>query len=44
MAEHEHGSMDTSNQEAVFDGFIAWVKWSTIIILLIIVVLALAAV
>lgn len=44
MAEHEHGSMDSTTHEAVFSGFIAWIKWSTIIILLIIVFLALAAV
>lgn len=24
MADHEHGKMDTSAQEAAFDGFITW--------------------
>ncbi|MEJ6707876.1 MAG: aa3-type cytochrome c oxidase subunit IV [Amylibacter sp.] len=24
MANHEHGKMDTSAQEVVFDGFIKW--------------------
>lgn len=24
MAEFEHGSMDTTSQEATFDGFIRW--------------------
>lgn len=24
MADHEHGKMDTSTQEAAFDGFITW--------------------
>lgn len=24
MAEHKHGSMDTSVQEKTFDGFITW--------------------
>ena len=24
MAEHEHGTMDISNQEKVFEGFIKW--------------------
>lgn len=24
MADHEHGSMDTSVQERTFDGFVTW--------------------
>ncbi|WP_375265346.1 aa3-type cytochrome c oxidase subunit IV [Planktotalea sp.] len=27
MAEHKHGSMDTSVQEKTFDGFIKYVTW-----------------
>lgn len=40
MADHEHGSMDTKVQEDTFDGFMAWIKWSTIVILAIIVLMA----
>ncbi|WP_424968213.1 MULTISPECIES: aa3-type cytochrome c oxidase subunit IV [unclassified Dinoroseobacter] len=31
--EHKHGSMDTTEQEKTFNGFIAITKWSTIIII-----------
>lgn len=44
MAEHEHGSMDSSTHEAVFDGFMKWVSRSTVVILLILIFMALAAV
>ncbi|ASM73261.1 MULTISPECIES: aa3-type cytochrome c oxidase subunit IV [Roseobacteraceae] len=33
MADHKHGEMDTKVQEATFNGFIAWTKWSVIVIL-----------
>lgn len=38
---HVHGSMDTSTHEAVFAGFINWIKWGTIVSILILVFLAL---
>lgn len=40
MAEHEHGSMDTSVQEKTFDGFMSFVTKSVIVILVIIVGMA----
>ncbi|MBE1285754.1 MAG: aa3-type cytochrome c oxidase subunit IV [Rhodobacteraceae bacterium] len=43
MAEHKHGEMDITVQEKTFDGFINFTKWSTIVILLIIVFLAIFA-
>lgn len=41
MAEHEHGSMDTSVQEKTFDGFIKMVTRTTIVIIVALVLLAL---
>ncbi len=40
MAEHEHGSMDTKVQEKTFDGFMAWVTNSAIVILVLLVLMA----
>ncbi len=33
MAEHKHGTMDTKVQVKTFDGFMAWTKWTVIVIL-----------
>ncbi|MGR3290887.1 MAG: aa3-type cytochrome c oxidase subunit IV [Paracoccaceae bacterium] len=33
MAKHEHGTMETSDQEGVFWGFINFVKWTIILII-----------
>ncbi len=41
MAEHEHGSMDTSEQEKTFAGFMKWAIWTTIAIIVILIFLAL---
>lgn len=41
MSEHKHGEMDTSVQEATFNGFMSMVTKSTIIILVALVLLAL---
>ncbi|MDB4091909.1 aa3 type cytochrome c oxidase subunit IV [Planktotalea frisia] len=30
MAEHKHGSMDTSVQEKTFDGFLKYVTWGAV--------------
>lgn len=43
MAKHEHGSMDTKPQEKTFDGFMNWVKWSSIVIIGILVFMAIFA-
>lgn len=40
MAEHEHGSMDTSVQEKTFDGFMNFVTKSVIVIMVIIIGMA----
>lgn len=41
MAEHVHGTMDTSAQEKTYAGFITVTKWSVIVILAVLVFLAL---
>ncbi len=43
MAEHEHGSMDTSVQEKTFDGFMKMVSRSTIAIIIFMIFLGLIA-
>ncbi len=40
MADHKHGEMDTTTQEKTFVGFMAWTKWSVIVILALIVLMA----
>lgn len=39
---HQHGSMDIRVQEKTFAGFIRWITWSVVVILLVLVVLALS--
>ncbi|WP_238368732.1 aa3-type cytochrome c oxidase subunit IV [Mesobacterium pallidum] len=41
MAEHKHGEMDTSVQEATFDGFVKFTIRTVIAILVAVIVLAL---
>ena len=41
MAEHEHGSMNTTTQEKTFDGFLKMVSRATIVILLLVILMAL---
>lgn len=41
--DHKHGSMDITSQEKTFDGFVAFTKWTVIVILGILVFLALFA-
>lgn len=43
MAKHEHGSMDITEQEKTFAGFMKWSIWVTVVSLLILAFLALAA-
>jgi hypothetical protein len=40
MAEHEHGSMDISNHQKVFDGFMKWVTRSVVVIFILLILLA----
>lgn len=40
MAKHSHGSMDVTEQEKTFNGFITWVVRSVIFILVALIVLA----
>ena len=42
MAEHKHGSMDTSVQEKTYEGFIKFSVRATVVILVALVVLTLA--
>ena len=41
MAEHKHGSMDITEQEKTFAGFIRWTVWALVIIFLVLAYLAL---
>lgn len=41
MADHKHGEMDTSVQEATFDGFVKMTKWAVVIIIGILIFMAL---
>ena len=40
MAKHEHGSMDVSAQEKTFSGFIKVVTWSSVVIVVFLIFLA----
>ncbi|KIC50307.1 aa3-type cytochrome c oxidase subunit IV [Tateyamaria sp. ANG-S1] len=40
MAEHKIGEMDIEAQEKTFDGFMSWVTWSVVIILVLLVGMA----
>lgn len=40
MADHQHGEMDISVQEKTFDGFMKWVTWAVVVILLLIIWMA----
>lgn len=42
MADYKPGSMDIRAQEKTFAGFINFLKWGTIVILLVLIFLALA--
>ncbi|SER67535.1 aa3 type cytochrome c oxidase subunit IV [Tranquillimonas rosea] len=37
---HEHGSMDIDTQEKTFEGFVKWVTWSTVAIIVALILLA----
>jgi hypothetical protein len=40
MAEHKHGSMEIKDQEKTFQGFMAWTKWTVIVIFAVLIYLA----
>ncbi|MEE9387367.1 MAG: aa3-type cytochrome c oxidase subunit IV [Paracoccaceae bacterium] len=40
MAKHEHGTMDSSDHEKTFDGFVNFVKWGIILIIAFLIFLA----
>lgn len=40
MSEHEHGSMDVTEQERTFDGFIKWTIWVLAFIAVILIFMA----
>lgn len=40
MAEHKHGSMDTTEQEKTFEGFITFTIKSVVVILVLVVLMA----
>lgn len=40
MADHKHGEMDTTNQEKTFDGFVKFMAWSAIIVIVVLILLA----
>lgn len=43
MAEHKHGEMDISVQEETFHGFVKFVTWTVILLLVLAVFLAIFA-
>ncbi|WP_299723890.1 aa3-type cytochrome c oxidase subunit IV [uncultured Tateyamaria sp.] len=40
MVDHKHGEMEIKGNEKTFDGFMKWVTWSVIVILVLIVGMA----
>ena len=40
MAEHEHGSMDVTEQERTFAGFIRWSAWILVLVAVILIFMA----
>ena len=41
MADHEHGSMDVTEQEKTFEGFIRWSAYTIVLVVIVLVFLAL---
>lgn len=41
MADHKHGEMNISVQEKTFDGFVGFVKWAVIAIIVVLLFMAL---
>lgn len=40
MAEHKHGEMDTEVQEKTFEGFMRFVTWTVVVLLVLVVWMA----
>ncbi|MEO9684821.1 MAG: aa3-type cytochrome c oxidase subunit IV [Tateyamaria sp.] len=40
MSEHKHGEMDATENQKTFDGFMSYMTWSAVVILVIIVGMA----
>ncbi|WP_135502365.1 aa3-type cytochrome c oxidase subunit IV [Roseovarius aestuariivivens] len=40
MAEHKHGEMDIEVQEKTFEGFVKWVAYSAVVIILLLIFIA----
>lgn len=40
MAEHKHGSMEIEEQEKTFEGFIQYVTWAAVAIIVFLILLA----
>ncbi len=40
MAEHKHGEMDTTSQEKTFDGFLKFMTWSAIVVIVVLILVA----
>ncbi|WP_299281054.1 aa3-type cytochrome c oxidase subunit IV [uncultured Tateyamaria sp.] len=40
MSDHKHGEMDVKTHEKTFDGFMAWTKWTVIVILVLLIGMA----
>ncbi len=40
MAEHKHGEMDITVQEKTFEGFVKWVGYSAVVIIISLILLA----
>ena len=43
MSDHKHGDMDIKSHEETFNGFIKFVTWSVVLILILLVFLAIFA-
>jgi len=41
MADHKHGSMDTTEQEKTFDGFVKFSTWTAVVCIAILIFMAL---
>ena len=41
MADHKHGEMDATVQENTFNGFLKWVSWTGIVIIVTLIFFAL---
>ena len=41
--DYKHGTMDITTQEKTFAGFVAWTKWSVIVIFAVLIFLAIFA-